>query len=41
MLVSHPILTHRALASLREAQAALDAARIALDERLKEAGFDA
>lgn len=30
-----------ALASLREAQAALDAARIALDERLKEAGFDA
>ncbi|MFK4788700.1 N-6 DNA methylase [Microbacterium sp. ZW T5_56] len=30
-----------ALASLREAQAAVDVARAALDERLKEAGFDA
>lgn len=30
-----------ALATLREAQLAMDAARAALDERLKEAGFDA
>lgn len=30
-----------ALATLREAQAATDAARAALDERLKDAGFNA